>query len=187
MATAIALSYNRGCTIAQCSRRSLLKRKVPTGCLLTDRGLRRLMARAADPPSATLRVRLAWSCFILADYDYGHASYSRELSRARAQRLVREASPGSQGCPVTVPRLARDYEEPLSSFSVECPWQESNPWGSVLRAICVATALSYNRVCTIAQWLRSSLEAIGPSRPVPLRCNHLKLISRGDVRDGVRR
>ena len=33
------------------------------------------MARA-DPPSATLRVRLAGSCFILADYDCGHASHS---------------------------------------------------------------------------------------------------------------
>jgi hypothetical protein len=28
---------------------------------------------------------------------------------------------------------------------------------SVLRVICVAIALSYNRGCTIAQWLRKSL------------------------------
>jgi hypothetical protein len=31
----IALSYNRGSTIAQWLRRSLLKRKVPAGCLQT--------------------------------------------------------------------------------------------------------------------------------------------------------
>jgi hypothetical protein len=25
----------------------------------------------------------------------------------------------------------------FSNFSVECPWRESNPWGSVLRVNCV--------------------------------------------------
>ncbi len=34
---------------------------------------------------------------------------------------------------------------------------EGSPWGpSVLRVICVTIALSYNRGCTIAQWLRRS-------------------------------
>ena len=33
-----------------------------------------------------------------------------------------------------------------------CPWRESNPWGSVLRVICVLVTitLSYNSGCTIA-------------------------------------
>jgi hypothetical protein len=40
----IALSYNRGCTIAQwLLRRSLLTRKVPTGCLQAD-------GAEVDPP-----------------------------------------------------------------------------------------------------------------------------------------
>ena len=49
------------------------------------------------------------------------------------------------------PRLAREYvlstiaTKSGRAFSVECPWQESNPWGSVLRVICVTIEQSYNR------------------------------------------
>ena len=37
----------------------------------------------------------------------------------------------------------------FSNFSVECPWQESNPWGSVLRVICVTIkcAIAQPRLC----------------------------------------
>jgi hypothetical protein len=58
-----------------------VKRKDPTSCLQTvcRRRLIRPMAR---------------SCFILADYDAVSACHSREVSRARTQRLVREASGG---------------------------------------------------------------------------------------------
>jgi hypothetical protein len=62
-------------------------------------------------------------------------------------------------------RIKRHWQErALASFSVECPWQESSPWGSVLRVICVTIALSYNRGCTIAQWLRRSLLASAAGR-----------------------
>jgi hypothetical protein len=37
---------------------------------------------------------MARSCFILTDYDAVNACHSREVSRARTQRLVREASGG---------------------------------------------------------------------------------------------
>ena len=38
------------------------------------------------------------------------------------------------------------------------PRSEGSTWGpSVLRVICVTSALSYNRGCTIAQWLRRSI------------------------------
>jgi hypothetical protein len=88
---------------------------------------------------------------ILAVYDSGHATHSRELhsSRARTQRLdekptldrnrgrcqglrnVRKSSAGGF-----------DWDHPthptLQLFG-QCPWQESNPWGSVLRVISCVT------------------------------------------------
>ncbi len=53
---------------------------------------------------------------------------------------------------------------PGYSGSTSARRPEGNPWGpSVLRVICVAIALSYNRGCMIAQWLRRSLlRANGP-------------------------
>ena len=73
---------------------------------------------------------MASSCFILADYDCGRASHSSELSRARTQRLVREASPFGFVRSDQVLRLGQGLriKRLLSNFSVlvKCPWQESN-------------------------------------------------------------
>ena len=45
-------------------------------------------------------------------------------------------------------------------WCVRVPGKKSNPWGSVLRVICVTIEQSYNRGCTIARWLRRSLLTI---------------------------
>jgi hypothetical protein len=66
----------------------------PTGCFQTE-ALRRLIRQRR-----TLEVRLA-GLIILADYDCGSAYHLRELSRARTQRLVREAS--ASGLVTTTP------------------------------------------------------------------------------------
>ena len=73
------------------------------------------------------------------------------MSRARTRQLETEAK-----SPVTTLRRARDYERTFYDCAFrKCPWQESNPWGSVLRVICVTIRLSYNRgdakhpVCTL--------------------------------------
>ena len=63
----------------------------------------------------------ARSCFILADYDAVSASHSRELSRARTQRLVREAI----GFPTTP--LARDCEMCASLRRVPRDWVRLGP------------------------------------------------------------
>ncbi len=60
----------------------------------------------------------------------------------------------------------------LETFSVEVSLAGIEPTGgrvgSVLRMICVAIALSYNRGCTIAQWLRRSFLVAGLQRPEAL-------------------
>ncbi len=92
---------------------------------------------------------MARSCYILTDYDAANACHSRSEPCANAE-LVREAS-GVATLSSGPPHLAKDYE----TFRKECPWQESNPWGFVLRVICVTIKQSYNRGsynrgCTIA-------------------------------------
>jgi hypothetical protein len=107
---------------------------------------------------------------LVTDYDCGQR-FTPKRSEPCANATARER--GEQAEPV--PRLARGTTKCASLRRVgstgttrltrlsncfvksRCPWQESNPWGSVLRVICVTIALSYNRGCTIAQWLRKSL------------------------------
>ncbi len=103
---------------------------------------------------------------ILAVYDSGHATHSRELSRARTQRLVREASRLTRtpcqglrmhhGSWQTFRKvsLALAGIEPVG-FRVKSDLRNHQAivqprWGSVLRVICVTIRLSYNRGCTIA-------------------------------------
>ena len=70
----IEQSYNRGCTIARWLRRSLLKRKVPTGCLQADR-------READP--------LYRGLIISTDYDCGQR-FTLERTEPCANATTRE-------------------------------------------------------------------------------------------------
>ena len=88
----------------------------------------------------------------------------RERNGPREASGVATASSGP-------PHLARDYVSIAlpTDFSVECPWQESNPWGSGLRVICVTIEQSYNRGCTIARWLRRSLLTRNPTGSIPAR------------------
>jgi hypothetical protein len=95
---------------------------------------------------------MARSCYILADYDCGQRlSLERREPCANAQ-LVREASgvtttPG-QGLRIKPERLP--HTGSIQHFSVRVSWQESNPWSSGLRVICVTIKQSQNRGCTIA-------------------------------------
>ena len=150
----IEQSYNRGCTIARWLRRSLLKRKVPTGCLQADR-------READP--------LYRGLIISTDYDCGQRFTPERMSRCANASTRERGEHRFTGLTRATPGQGLRIKRHHGNFSVVCPWQESNPWGSVLRVICVTIEQSYNRGCTIAQWLRKSLLTRNPTGSILAR------------------
>ncbi len=96
--------------------------------------------------------------------------------RALVSSGVTSATPG-QGLRIKFHSVA----ERLGNFSVKCPWQESNPWGSVLRVICVSIEQSYNRGCTIARCLRRSL-IFNEERCLPLEGLYILYATNGQLR-----
>jgi hypothetical protein len=94
----MALSYNRGCTMALWLRRSLSKRKAPTASSCFQAAG---FNAEVDPP---------WSWpYHLSRLRCGDACHLREVSRARTQRLVREASGVANFATVAHHTEPRDY------------------------------------------------------------------------------
>jgi hypothetical protein len=93
---------------------------------------------------------------ILIDHDCGHAYLERSEPCANARPMREEpcrTMRRANGLRDYVLATADDlWHRPTQlKISVECPRQESNPWGSAgLRVTCVTIRQSCNRGCTIA-------------------------------------
>ena len=139
----IAPSYDRGRTMVRWLRKSLLKRKVPTGCLRTTR-LRRPIRTSGEVLLHPDRLRIA---------DAYHCENMSRCANAASRELGEEARPTL---------AAKDY---VSSRSKDrklfrrVSEARIEPVGSVLRVICVTIAPSYDRGRTMVRWLRKSLLA----------------------------
>ena len=100
---------------------------------------------------ATLEVRLAWSHH--PNRLRLRQRFTLERTEPCANATARERA-AREGICSYCQGLRRSLQ---LNFFRSVSRQESNPWGSVLRVICVAIEQSYNRGCTVAQWLRRSL------------------------------
>jgi hypothetical protein len=103
----------------------------------------------------------------------GDAYPLREVSRARTQRLVRAAS-GLRATVAIPPARGTKYQARRRGYHPRfgplfmCPWQESNPWGSVLRVICNHQAIVQPRLRKVEL---TSFGIMGPNlgaKPLPL-------------------
>ena len=109
---------------------------------------------------------------ILTDYDCGQR-FTLERTEPCANATTRERGGWLTTAPGQGLRIKPDawvtpgYSRTQEAFSVRVSRQESNPWGSVLRVICVTIEQSYNRGCTIARWLRRSLLTRNPTGSIP--------------------